>query len=99
MPEASCSTGKLCHRSQAAARRHATGIAHITGDRQRPYWCERCRYWHLATPIPREGQPPARRTRPRRGAPPTTATVAELDAFLARHARGPRHDDDQELEP
>lgn len=99
MGDGRCDTTKIGYPSKQAARRHAIAQQRRTGDRMAPYWCERCRRWHLTTPTPGDMHPPAGAPPYPRRTPPRTATVAELDAFLARHARGPRHDyDDEELE-
>lgn len=35
--------------TQRSARKHASKVLHIKGDRLRPYRCFFCRQWHLAS--------------------------------------------------
>lgn len=79
-----CTSGKVAHHSESAARRAAVAVARVrTHDRPRVYECPRCHHWHL-TSAPRLrrgiGRPGHGRLRE-----PTPATRAELDAWFAAH--------------
>ena len=80
-----CTSGKVGHHSESAARRAAVAVARVrTHDRPRVYECPRCHFWHL-TSAPRSRRVFARR-RHQRMQEPTVATRAELDAWFAAHS-------------
>lgn len=84
--DVTCPTGKVGHRSRAAARRAAINAAIArTHHRLRSYHCPDCHRWHLSS------APPIRAPHPRgRKAPvhqPTPATPAEVDAWFAQHGK------------
>jgi hypothetical protein len=83
---ATCTTGKVAHSSESAARQAAVAVARVrTHDRPRVYECPRCHCWHL-TSAPKLRRAIARR-RHRWLEEPTPATRAELDAWFALHSR------------
>ncbi len=83
MPQ--CDSGKVCHRSESAARRVAIAVAEArTHDRPRVYACPLCHHWHLTS---RPGLSRRERSRRRfRLLVPTPATPEEVAAFFARYA-------------
>ena len=81
-----CSSGKVGHLSEAAARRAAVAVAKVrTHDRPRVYSCPSCHRWHL-TSAPRQRRAMGLR-RHQRLKEPQPATRAELDAWFAAHSR------------
>ena len=81
-----CSSGKVGHTSESAARRAAVAVAQRrTGDRPRVYACPTCHRWHLTT-APGQRRAMARR-RHARMIEPHPASRAELDAWFAEHSR------------
>ena len=84
---AGCTSGKVGHHSESAARRAAVAVARVrTHDRPRVYACPHCHCWHL-TSAPRLRTVLARR-RHHCIQEPTVATRAELDAWFAAHSSG-----------
>src|SRR5688572_29689576 len=84
-----CTSGKVAHHSESAARRAAVAVARVrTHDRPRVYECPRCHRWHLTS------EPRLRRATGRSGhrqlQEPTPATRAELDAWFAAHTTAGR---------
>ena len=81
-----CSSGKVGHLSEGAARRAAVAVAQVrTHDRPRVYACPSCHRWHL-TSAPRWRRAMGLR-RHQRLQEPQPATRAELDAWFAAHSR------------
>jgi hypothetical protein len=81
-----CTSGKVGHHSESAARRAAVAVARVRmHDRPRVYECQRCHCWHL-TSAPRLRRAFGRRHH-QRIQEPTVATRAELDAWFAAHSR------------
>lgn len=81
-----CPTGKVGHRSRAAARRAAINAAIArTHDRLRSYHCPDCHRWHLSSAPPiRDPRPRRQKAQVRRPAPATPAEVAD---WFAQHGK------------
>jgi len=82
-----CESGKVCHRSERAARGAAIGVGfRRTHTRLRVYLCARCHFWHLTS---RPGQSRLERRRHRLSVRvPTPATAQEVAAFFAKYGAG-----------
>jgi hypothetical protein len=79
-----CSSGKVGHASESAARRAAIAVARVrTHDRPRVYACPHCHAWHL-TSAPRRRPVTGRRSH--QMYVPQPATPAEFEAWFVLHS-------------
>lgn len=85
MTAGDCPSGKVRHPSRASAKAAAIAVGtRRTHTRPRIYECDACKGgWHM-TSAPKVRLPSGRRSPLQ---PPTVATRAELDAWMAEHSR------------
>jgi hypothetical protein len=49
-----CPSGKICHRKQWQAEKHAESLQLKNGKHGRVYFCAHCNYWHTTSQSLRE---------------------------------------------